>query len=557
MARLEEDTTLTVTEIDAHLETATTICTFVSQGTQTIDHSLLEGTLSDTEQMFRDMNLEIALDCTEVNDSFVSDNLTSNVHVLTATCSRNVDVTSRQINDLRECISSVEELISALRSSAPLPRPPPACPSTPRPPPACPSTPRRLPSAPNLNGTNSTDTGTITNKPFTKFSGALLFNFKLELLDADTTYDKTFNNRKVAHYGTVPYQYSGANHAARSPSENKYLTEIMSAVRDLCSDTDLNFEQFNSITVTKYDSPQSSIPPHSDDTNELPNSSILCVSLGGTRNVVFRRKPPAEYFETSLEVKHGEVYTMTRASQDHFDHAVPRVSPDNYSGPRISVTFRALSTAQGPNSSKSRNTQHPTSQQTPKRKVLILSDSKNMTFDCSMFQDPVVAFRRNMFYLRDLEHHREAIEHADIVLISAGLNDVRRNKADALTLHDHMKHFVAQFPNTQFLFDSVSPLAMHADRFNVVNSCVDKLNEFLLKFSLRTSNFRLIDNLCLGLPHLTKDGIHFNMAGKSVLSRFWVNCILIRLGLMRGALPIRQEFRVIADEYYSRNWRVG
>ena len=110
---------------------------------------------------------------------------------------------------------------------------------------------------------------------------------------------------------------------------------------------------------------------------------------------------------------------------------------------------------------------------------------------------------------------------------------------------------------TQFIFDSVSPLSISADRFNTDNICIDRLNELLLKLSLRSGNFKLVDNLSFGLPHLAKDGLHFNINGKNVLSRHWVNCTLIRLGLRRGSLPIRTQFRTIFHEFQSRNWRVG
>ena len=106
------------------------------------------------------------------------------------------------------------------------------------------------------------------------------------------------------------------------------------------------------------------------------------------------------------------------------------------------------------------------------RRVLILSDSKNMTFDCSILREPVVAFRENLFYLRDLYKHKQSIEQTDIVLISAGINDMRHKKASPITLHNHLRAFTSQF-KTEFLFDSISPLSMCADRFNNLNNAID------------------------------------------------------------------------------------
>ena len=62
---------------------------------------------------------------------------------------------------------------------------------------------------------------------------------------------------------------------------------------------------------------------------------------------------------------------------------------------------------------------------------------------------------------------------------------------------------------------------------------------------------KLFDNLCFGLPHLARDGIHLNLTGKNVLSHCWVNVILIKLGLKRGNLPLRHNFLRIADDFYS------
>ena len=145
--------------------------------------------------------------------------------------------------------------------------------------------------------------------------------------------------------------------------------------------------------------------------------------------------------------------------------------------------------------------------------------------------------------------HSEAIAQADVVLISAGVNDIRKDRANARYLHDFIKDFVASFVNTKFLFDSICPVSMNADRFNCMNDCIDKVNEYLLKLSLRVKNFKLFDNLCFGLPHLSRDVIHLNFVGKNVLSTCWVNVTLIKLGVRQGYLPLRYNFKKIADVY--------
>ena len=192
-----------------------------------------------------------------------------------------------------------------------------------------------------------------------------------------------------------------------------------------------------------------------------------------------------------------------------------------------------------------------TKQQHPgQKRVLILSDSKNRQFDCSLFRSPrITAERKDLFLLRDLREHRDAISKADIVLISAGVNDLRRTRIRASTLLNHLRDFTRLFPRTRFLFDSVSPLAMRADRFNSLNREIDDLNESLFRFSLQSSNFKLFENTRFSLAHLSSDGIHLTKKGQLVLSESWVGAVLINLGLWSGSLPIRRAYRNIYERY--------
>ena len=306
--------------------------------------------------------------------------------------------------------------------------------------------------------------------------------------------------------------------------------------------------------VTKYDSHEASIPPHCDDEDSIElDSVIMTITLGASRPVVFRRKPPGAYQKLVMTPVHGSLYLMTRASQNFFDHSVPQVEQSEFSGTRISITCRMLKDPFTDPPQQTQQTRSVTPR--PPKRVLILSDSKNSTFDCSKFREPVVAFREDLFYLRDLENHRESIQQSDVVLISAGFNDLKKVRdADPWTLHNHVKAFVSQFSNVQFLFDSISPLSMNADRFNYTNDRIDRLNILLLELSLKTQNFKLFDNTKFGLSHLARDGIHMNFNGKSVLSDCWVHAILLILGLRRGPLPLRRSFedRVEQFRFHSR-----
>ena len=225
----------------------------------------------------------------------------------------------------------------------------------------------------------------------------------------------------------------------------------------------------------------------------------------------------------------------------------------------MSFTFRSLRHVSNV-ASVPRNTDHNSPSPSPKpnpsqfhpeqKRVLVLSDSKNRQFDCSLFRSPRInANRKDLFLLRDLREHKDAISKADVVLISAGVNDLRRNGVKPTTLLNHLREFTSQYPRTSFLFDSVSPLAMRADRFNFLNREIDDLNKKLFHFSLQSSNFKLFENTLFSLAHLSTDGIHMTKKGQLVLSQSWVGAVLICLGMWRGSLPIRRSYRNIYERY--------
>ena len=443
-----------------------------------------------------------------------------------------------QLENLKKNIQEAQELVESLNTRVTEAAPP-----------------------PQLSSTPQRETGRIvTEPPYTILESRALFSrFEVSSLRDEFVFDGLFSNRGTAYYGDVPYKYPGGSHPARRLPSTNLSTQFLTAVRQLCVENKLRFEDYNSCMVTLYEGPESCIPAHSDNEPSLiPDSSILTVSIGGTRTIQFCHRSPGQT-QVTLESKHGSCYLMTRSSQDLFTHEV--LKPTDDSSPRMSFTFRSLrpaTTAQSapsaPSAPRTRSSQPPkpsTKQQHPgQKRVLILSDSKNRQFDCSLFRSPrITAERKDLFLLRDLREHRDAISKADIVLISAGVNDLRRTRIRASTLLNHLRDFTRLFPRTRFLFDSVSPLAMRADRFNSLNREIDDLNESLFRFSLQSSNFKLFENTRFSLAHLSSDGIHLTKKGQLVLSESWVGAVLINLGLWSGSLPIRRAYRNIYERY--------
>ena len=174
-------------------------------------------------------------------------------------------------------------------------------------------------------------------RPFQEHRIGAFSELDISKLEHDTVYSHTFSNRSVAYYGSVAYEYNGGRHEPNPISQNKYLQHvILKAVRKHYPSF-----QFNSVLITRYANGDKFIPFHSD--NEVfidSGSSILTISLGQCRNLIFRpkslRKP-----EVSLSLEHGDAVSMTRFSQDFFEHSVPR---DSTKKVRISITLRNLST---------------------------------------------------------------------------------------------------------------------------------------------------------------------------------------------------------------------
>ena len=241
-----------------------------------------------------------------------------------------------------------------------------------------------------------------------------------------------------------------------------------------------------------------------------------------------------------IELKHGTVYSMTRASQDVYDHSIP---PEQEAvGPRISITLRHLLPP---------GTRHPQHKPADKRvkptQVLVLSDSRNTSFDCSTFKQPIYCFKEKLYCLSDIGEHAELIDKADVVLISCGINDLAvRNRNPREVFESFRNSFYSikkRSPNKRIIFEAIAPVSMTADRYNVINPAINYLNSNLFELALREPGFKLFDNSRFGLAHLTRDGVHLTQLGKDIVSRNWVHCVLIILGKRPGPLPLRREYQ--------------
>ena len=169
----------------------------------------------------------------------------------------------------------------------------------------------------------------LPNQPFS--------NFDIEQLDKDIVYDQKFSTRSTCYFGEYPYSYGNVKHeACPIPQSGNYLISILEHVHSILP----NFE-FNSVLVTKYNNGSDFLKFHSDNESEIvPDSNILTISLGATRVCKFRKLPLSiPNPEHSLFVRHGDAVIMSRKSQDLFQHSI---ISDDCQFPRVSITLRLL-----------------------------------------------------------------------------------------------------------------------------------------------------------------------------------------------------------------------
>lgn len=100
--------------------------------------------------------------------------------------------------------------------------------------------------------------------------------------------------------------------------------------------------RFNSVLLNRYRSGADGMGWHADDEPELGAEPVIAsLSLGAPRLFVMRTKVEKK---RSLELRlgHGSLLIMRGASQQNFQHAVPKEK--RLHGERINLTFRAVLT---------------------------------------------------------------------------------------------------------------------------------------------------------------------------------------------------------------------
>ena len=203
---------------------------------------------------------------------------------------------------------------------------------------------------------------------------------------------------------------------------------MVQCISEQLDDPTFNIDNISCL-VTLYEDGRSSIPMHSDNEQSIVrDSEILTVSLGASRELVFRSKIGPQRTQ-SLHLAHGQVHTMSRKSQDFWEHGVP--SDPTVVSPRVSLTFRRL-TPPPPAGQKrippiKKSSRPPVdSTQSTTKQVLFLTDSVHSSTPTHLFPKHLPCTKELLFQLSDLCNFEHLFPHMSYVVISTGINDLSR-----------------------------------------------------------------------------------------------------------------------------------
>lgn len=135
----------------------------------------------------------------------------------------------------------------------------------------------------------------------------------------------------------VAYRYSGLTEVASGwPA---VLLPIHAHIEEITG------QRFNSVLGNFYRNGQDSMGYHSDDEAELgPQPWIASLSLGASRDFVFRPRTGSQRQCARLALQDNSLLLMSPAVQHQFQHALPRRA--GISGGRINLTFRNIVSGQ-------------------------------------------------------------------------------------------------------------------------------------------------------------------------------------------------------------------
>ena len=144
------------------------------------------------------------------------------------------------------------------------------------------------------------------------------------------------SGRSTATFGKK-YKYMGGDDEPLGP-----IPSVLQPIFDKFNEgTQKNSNyKLNSCLINKYEGNKSWLPEHSDDEPWIhPTSQIFTISIGGTRNIIYKNINSGN--EHTVSCPTNSLYTMSRASQEMFLHRMD-VDENADDVVRYSFTFRRV-----------------------------------------------------------------------------------------------------------------------------------------------------------------------------------------------------------------------
>lgn len=151
-----------------------------------------------------------------------------------------------------------------------------------------------------------------------------------------TVYGKTYPQPRLsAWYGDLGYSYSGIRLEPLAWSAT--LLDIRERVQQAVQ------HEFNSVLLNYYRDQNDKMGMHSDDERELGDQPVIAsLSLGATRNMVFRHRTRRDLKSIRLALPSGSLLLMRGDTQRYWRHGIN--AQTKRCGARINLTFRSIRT---------------------------------------------------------------------------------------------------------------------------------------------------------------------------------------------------------------------
>lgn len=148
--------------------------------------------------------------------------------------------------------------------------------------------------------------------------------------------------RKQTAFGDtgISYRFSGTEVPARAWVS--FLQELANELTQYLHDQVLlpaDCAGINFVLINYYEDGNSYIGWHADDERDLASFAIVSLSLGASRDFIFRKKSAHDQ-KYKMHLSNGDMLVMLGDTQKHWQHTLPKRT--RVTEPRWNLTFRIM-----------------------------------------------------------------------------------------------------------------------------------------------------------------------------------------------------------------------